>query len=250
MFSFTKHFKGLTSKGDSVKDILRYWFPELIAGAIFISLPPIIDGIIIAGLKSVTTYGALGVTNQILHTLSKLAEAIPVAAMAIIGRHNGAREYKKCGQDLGDTFWSTILLGITQFVIILLCAASLYRWMGVPEKMIHLGVPFLQLRSFGVMLSFATLGLLAFMKAIKNTKVPMIISVVGIFIFLFFDYTLVLGRFGFSQMGLNGSAIATIIQYSVVVVMTMTYLITKTDYNKYFDQYFFQYFRLQHFTSA
>ncbi|MFC1894538.1 MATE family efflux transporter [Candidatus Dependentiae bacterium] len=232
----------MRNNGESIKEILLLWLPEMISSTMLISLPPLIDSYLIASLKSTTTYGALAMANNLLHTLIKFAEAIPVASIAIIGRHNGAKLYKQCGKDLSDTFWTTTLIGIIQFIIIFTFAGNIFQWLGVPAQMVHLGVPFLRLKSFGILLTFTSLGFFAFMRGLKNTKTPMTIYMIGMIIFLFFDYNLVLGKFGFPKMGLNGSAIATIIQYGVIILISLFYILSKQEYKKYFSQIFFSTF--------
>ncbi len=239
-----KKFLGLNTSGESTRNILAYWLPELVSATILISLPPMIDAWIISRLGSTTIYGALGMGTNFLHTLIKIAEAIPVASIAIIGRHNGAEDYKKCGEGLGDTFWTTFILGFTQFVIIFFAASNIYRWLGVPEAMVRFGTPFLQLKSLGVLLIFVTLGLLGFMRAVKNTRIPMLLNLIGIASFIIVDYTLVLGKLGFPQMGLMGSAVATIVQYGVMSGTALAYILLNPDYKKYFSHVFFSIFSI------
>jgi multidrug resistance protein, MATE family len=237
-----KHFRGFMHKGESFKEIFRLWTPEVIAQTIFISLPPLVDSYLVASLQSTTIYGALGMANHFIHLLMKFSEAIPVAAIAIIGRYNGAKEYDKCGRGLGDTFWTTLLIGFAQFMIVFSGASTIYRWLNVPDDMLVYGVPFLRMRSIGLLLVFVSLAFIAFMKAVKNTKAPMVISVFGLGAFFFFDYALILGKFGFPKMGLMGSAIASIVQYSIVVGLAFWYVVTKDEYRKYFSKFFIRYF--------
>lgn len=229
--------------GESFKEIFIYWLPEVISSTILFSLTPLIDSYLIAQLGSLSTFGALGMANNFLHTLIKLAESIPVAAIAVMGRHNGAQDFQECGKDLGDVFWTTFIIGFAQFIVIFISASMIFSWLGVPDKMIAIGAPFLRLRSFGVLLIFSSLALIAFMKAVKNTRVPMVIHLIGITVFIFFDYSLILGNFGFPRLGLQGSALATIIQYSLVNILSILYIITNSDYKKYFAQAFFSIFR-------
>lgn len=229
--------------GESFKTILFYWLPEIVSSTILFSLTPMVDSYLIAQLGSLSTFGALGMANNFLHTLIKLAESIPVAAIAIIGRHNGAQEFEECGKDLGDTFWTTFFIGFAQFLIIFFSAPLIFGWLGVPQKMISEGAPFLRMRSLGVLLIFSSLALIAFMKAVKNTHVPMLIHMVGIIAFIFFDYALILGHFGFPRFGLQGSALATIIQYSLVNILSIGYIMSNPDYKKYFSRVFFYLFR-------
>lgn len=229
-------------EGESVYDIIRYWLPEVVSSMILLTLPPLIDSYIVANSETLTSYGALAMAVNFLYTLTKFAEAIPVAAMAVIGRHNGAKEYDDCGEALGSTFWLTVLLGIFQLVVILCSASMIYRWLGVPEAMVNIGAPFLRLKSLGVFLIFILLGLTGFMRGVKNTAMPMYINVIGIATFIFFDIALVLGRFGFPKLSLHGSAIATILQYAVMNAIAGLYIMFNPDYNKYFKRVFFTLF--------
>ncbi|MBU1008121.1 MATE family efflux transporter [Candidatus Dependentiae bacterium] len=237
--------KRMVRSGDSVKDIIKFWLPEVISQFVFIVFPLLLDSYIVAGLKSTTLYGALGTANNFIHVLLKFSEAIPIASVAIIGRLNGAKKYNKCGEELGNTFWTSTFFGVLQFILIFFAATQIYRVLGVPESMISIGAPFLQLRSFGIMLVFLSQVLLYFMRGIKNTKTPMIISLTGILSFAFFDYALVLGRLGCPRLGLHGAAIATIIQYSFVMILSLWLILSNKSYKKYFASLFIGYFTLK-----
>jgi putative MATE family efflux protein len=245
MISVLKKFTGISGKGEPFGTILGYWLPELVSQIVLITLPSFVDSWIVAQLGSITVYGALGMGSNVLHALNKLGEAIPVAATAIIGRHNGAHDYEKCGEDLGDTFWTTFFLGFAQFTFFYFCATGFYHWLGVPEDMAIHGAPFLKLKSFGMWMAFVTFGLLSFIRAVKNTRVPMLICLTGIITFIFFDYSLVLGKFFFPRFGLLGSSIATIIEYGFMASMALFYIMTNPDYKKYFSKIFLSVFNLR-----
>ena len=103
--------------GESLSEILYYWIPSS-SLFILVALPPLFDAYLVAGQQSTAAYGASGMATNFLHTLVKL-ETVPVAAIAVIGRLNGAKKYTQCGQELNiTTFWTTILLGATQLFIL------------------------------------------------------------------------------------------------------------------------------------
>jgi putative MATE family efflux protein len=83
---------------------------------------------------------------------------------------------------------------------------------------------------------------MGFMRGIKNTKIPMAINITGIATFIIFDYILIFGKFGFPALGLNGSSIATIIQYGLMNILIICYILWKPEYKKYFKGLFFGYF--------
>lgn len=224
--------------GDSLASIIGYWIPELITSTILYSLTPLVDSYLVGQLGSLTVFGALGMATNFLHTLIKFSESIPAASVAIIGRHNGKQEFAQCGAGLANAFWTTTLIGLSQFVVIFFAAESIFRWIGVPEAMVVVGAPFLILKSLGVFLIFTSLAFVSFIKAIKNTRVPMLINLAGIAAFIFFDYALILGRLGFPQLGITGSAIATIMQYAIINVAAIIYIVGNPEYKKYFSDMF------------
>ncbi|MFH1832463.1 MAG: MATE family efflux transporter [bacterium] len=236
---------GRIKEGESIAQILTYWLPEAITGLILVILPPVIDSYVISNSQSLNSYGALALATNFLYSLTKFAEAIPVASIAIIGRFNGAKEYEKCGQELGNTFWVTTLIGIIQFVIIIFAAESIYHWLGVTGEIVTIGAPFLRLKSIGILLIFSLLGLIGFMRAVKNTRMPMIINLIGIGTFIFFEIAFVLGKFGFPNLGLHGSAIATILQYGTMNAIAIGYIMYNPDYKKYFQRMFFSFFNIK-----
>jgi MATE family multidrug resistance protein len=231
-------------EGESISDIIMYWLPELASSMILITLPPIIDSYLVSNSQSLNAYGAVAMATNFLHLLTKIAESIPVAAMTIVGRHNGAQEYEECGAGLSTTFWLTAFIGILQLITIFFFATQIYRWLDVPEAMIAVGAPFLKLKSIGIFLMFTLLGFVGFMRGIKNTMVPMLINVAGITAFIFFDYALILGKFGFPQLSLHGSALATIIQYFIMNGIAITYIMLNPNYKKYFKNVFFSIFSI------
>lgn len=234
--------KKIACGGDSLKSIFLYWWPEVITAAILTTLPLIIDSLIVASSQSVSTFGALGAASNVFAVLTKLAEAVPVASIAFIGRFNGSNEFSKCGEYLYNTFWITFVLSVSQFLIILFGARGIFNWLEASPKIVDIAVPFIQLKSLGIILIFSVMVFIGFMRGVKNTYVPMILNISGILAFIFFDYALVLGKFYFPEMGLMGSAVATIIQYSLMNVLALTYILLNNDYRRYFASFLKSFF--------
>jgi len=55
----------------------------------------------------------------------------------------------------------------------------------------------------------------------------------GAVLYLFFDYALIFGKWGFPEMQLQGSAIASVIQYAVMVIASFGYIFFDRDNRKY-----------------
>ena len=212
------------SHGESYWSIFKYFLPELITNTVVYALPFLIDSYFIGQLKSTASYTTLGVTNTMLHMIIKLGEGFSVGGLVLAGHYNGQKKSKEAGGVLSDLFWSTFIIGVVISLMLFFGAHLIYKLHGVPEEMIELGVPFLRLRALGVFFMFLYFAFVGFLRGIKNTKAPMIIFIIGGVVLISFDYLLVFGNFGFPEMRLQGSAVATVLQYGIMLLIASAYL--------------------------
>lgn len=232
---FSSYIHGIKdiATGESYSNILKYFFPEYITALMLYSALHLLDAHWIAHLKSTSAYATLGVTNTLMHFIMKIAEGVSVGSIVLCGQHNGAGNYEKVGRTLTDTFWLTCIVGATISGSLYFGAYLIYQLYGVPAEMINLGIPFLRLRAIGVFFTFVYFAFVAFLRGIKNTRTPMNIFVIGAGIFIFFDYALIFGKFGFPEMKFYGSALATTIQYASMFVMSAYVVLVNEDNKKY-----------------
>ncbi len=219
--------------GESYRAIFGYFWPELISALVLFSLSNVLDARWISGLKSTSTYAALNVTYDFIHFMLKLAEGFSIASVVLCGQYNGVGNYKEAGKAFRDVFWVNVIVGGALASTLFFGAHHIYALYGLPEKMIAVGTPYLRLQAFRVFLMFIFMALVGFLRSIKNTRVPMQILFVGGMLFLFFDYSLIFGTFGFPELQFKGSAIASIIQYGVMCVLILTYVMFHKETRKY-----------------
>lgn len=238
------HFIGASHKdnklqaGESYTSILRYFFPEFITCLILYCVLGLIDSLLIAQLPDKAAYTTLGYTNTLFHLLTKIAEGFSVGMVVLIGQYNGKHEFKKAGDAVIDGFWATSIVGGIIAIVLYMSAYLIYDFYQIPKDMIALGVPFLRLRAVGVFFNFVFFALIGFLRGIKNTRVPMLLFLMGGTIFLFFDYVLLFGHWGFPAMQFQGSALASVIQYSVMFVGALLYILYDSELRKYSIQLF------------
>ncbi len=225
-------------KGERYSSLFRYFIPEFITNFLLYAMPFWLDAAFIGSLASVNTYATLGVTNSFLHLIIKVGEAISVGTIVLSGQFNGKNSFENAGRTLRDAFWLTTILGLTFGSILFFGAHTIYTWYGVSEEIIALGVPFLRLRAVGVLCMFIYLALVGFLRGIKNSRAPMKIFIFGSILFVFFDYVLIFGKFGFPEMGLQGSALATVIQYSSMMLIALGYVLFNKKNHKYGINFF------------
>lgn len=218
--------------GASYERIMRYFIPELITTTLIYSLPTWIEAYFVASLTSTATYGTLVATNSLVSMLIKVAEGIMVGTIVLSGRSNGKGDFQDAGRTMRDAFWTTVLLGTLVSGTLYFGAYRIYSWY-VPADMVAAGASFLRLRAVSVFLMFVFFAFVGFLRGLKNAKLPMNIFIFGTITFVIFDYLLIFGVYGCPEIGLYGSAIASIIQYGSMLMLAAGSVFMKKKYKKY-----------------
>jgi MATE family multidrug resistance protein len=221
------------NEGEKYSTLLWYFLPELVTNFLLYALPFWLDSVFIASLDSMETYVTLSVTNGFLHFIIKVGEAISIGTVVLSGQFNGQNSFENAGRTVRDAFWVTTILGLSLGSVLFFGAHTIYTWYGVAPEIIKLGVPFLRLHAIGVLCRFIYFAFVGFLRGIKNARTPMKIFVFGSALFIFFDYVFIFGKWGFPAMGLQGSALATIIQYSSMMVLALGYVLFNHKNRKY-----------------
>lgn len=226
---------GLTDvvSGERYTTILGYFFPELITAFLVNSLLGLVDATFIGHLKSTTLFVALGATTSLLHFVKKVTEGISVGTIILCGQYNGLKRFQDVGAAAISAFWVMIVIGGFVSVSLYFGAHSIFSFYHLSSKTMNAAIPILQLSAISIFLQFLYFALIGFLRGIKNTRLPMNFFVLGGLFFVFFDYAFVFGKCGFPEMGLLGSAIASVIQQSVMLVAALVYIFFNPSMRKY-----------------
>lgn len=222
------------SQGESYGTILGYFYQEFITALILQNvLLVLIDSFFIANSSTCSAYATLGVTNILFHFITKISEGFSIGMVVMCGQYNGKAAYKETGRAVVDSFWATCVIGGFIAAFLYFSAYYIYLFFEVPSHMIALGTPYLKLRAVGVFFNFVSFALLGFLRGIKNTRIPMVLSIIGAVTFVFFDYVLIFGKLGFTACELQGSAFASVIQFGVIFFGALLFILFDSEMRKY-----------------
>jgi putative MATE family efflux protein len=231
------------SFGESYATILKYFYPECITALILYSLPYFVDSYFIGSLKSTSLYTISGIVDNFLTLLIKSAEGFSIGVVVIAGCHNGSQLYKKVGETFVEAFWAIVVLGGAMSATIYVSVPVIYTWFNFPPGMIDQGALYFKLKAIALFFMFIFFLIVGFLRAIKNTVVPMILFALGSVVFIVSDYALIFGTCGLPALGLNGSAIAYCIQYFVMSCLALIYVLLFSVNKKYQISLFSRFFR-------
>ncbi len=219
--------------GLSYVRILRYFYPECITALIIYFLPYCIDCYFICNLKSTNLYAISGIVDNFLTMFLKAAEGLSIGTVIVAGYHNGLKEYRKAGEAFVDAFWTVICVGALVSITLYSAVSLVCKFNNFSPDMIEQGSPYLQAKSVSIFFMFIYFALVGFLRAIKNTFVPMVVFALGSVVFVCVDYLLIFGVCGFPEMCLMGSAVASLAQYLFMSIIMLVYVM----YSKSHEQY-------------
>jgi MATE family multidrug resistance protein len=215
------------------KSILRYFFPEFIVALVLYTLVGLIDAKCIAHLKSTACYASLGIANTLTLFITKIAEGVSVGAVIMCGQYQGQKNYEMVGKAMVAALWATALVGCSIALFFYYDSELICQLLAIPDTVAVDCIPYLRVRAVGIAFMFLFSALVGFLRGVKNTRAVMYFFVLGACSFIFFDYALIFGMFGFPAWGFLGSATAFALQYIIMFCAALAYVIWKKEYKIY-----------------
>lgn len=216
-----------TRSSERYSTLLKYFIPECITAFVLYSIVNLVDSWFIADLKSTAAYATLGVANTLLHAITKVAEGVGVGTVIVCGYYNARKDEQGLKAAAFNATLVAMGLGFCVALLLYVSAPWLYNLQGISHKMAVLGIPFLRVRAVASALMFIVFALIGFLRSIKNTRIPMVAFVTGAVVFLTSDYLLIYGKYGLPALGLYGSALSSLLQYSSMLLLLVVYFIIR-----------------------
>lgn len=175
-------------------------------------------GQITVGLADSIMIGRLGATELATAAFANTLFSLPLIfgmgfAMSLTpftGRAWARKDYASI-----QTLWKNgLLANLLMAFALLLVAAGLYLAMPLMQQPVHLVVP---AQSYFIILSASLLPLMVFfsgkqlLEGLSNTRIAMIITLLGNLLNILGNYLLIYGKAGFPELGLNGAGISTLL---------------------------------------
>jgi putative MATE family efflux protein len=151
----------------------------------------------------------------------------------LIGRRNGEKSYHAIGLITGNAFYSFICIGIFLFIIIQGFSHLLLHWLVKSPGIFELCLSYVSIRSYGLLFICMTFIFRAFYIGITKTRIIIYITTGAALINIFFNQVLIFGHFGFSPMGIRGSATASVIAEGCGLTGYFLYTFFRRDNQKY-----------------
>jgi len=189
-----------------------------------------VDVIILQGLGD-TAVASVSIVNQANYVINMLIFGTASGSSILVSQFRGSRDF--------DSMRKTIVVSLILVGSITAAAAffmtlfpvAIMRIMTNQESLIYTGARFLRIVAFSYMLSGLTQIMSVLLRCNEKTKLPLAAGVIALSINSFLNYILVYGKLGMPALGVEGSAIATLIA-RIIEFMIILYFVYFCDENE------------------
>lgn len=206
------------------KEIWRIGYP-LMLGNIAWTLIGLSDTVFMGRIadphQAVVAQGAIGAISILYSIFFMIGFGYTRGTQILIARRMGEGNPHKVGEIIDNTIVVMFFSALVLFVSVELFSTQFLNWKLTDREIIDASELFLKYRIWGIVASFVSCVFISFYSGIGKTGV-LTISVGSMSIMnIVLNYILVFGKFGFPEMGIAGSGLASSIAewFSVVVMI-------------------------------
>ena len=170
---------------------------------------------------------AVGVVNQLVMFAFLIFEVINIGTSVLCSQYLGARLEKKMVQVVGVSLLLNLVFGLLVSAILHFGAEPLLHIMGLRPSLMGDGVNYMRIVGAFAFFQAMSLTISASLRSVNKAIYPMIVTVLVNIMNIIGNYTLIFGKFGFPEMGVEGAAISTAFARGVSMLILFVILFKK-----------------------
>ena len=222
-------------RGMMRSDILTIALPSLVE-LVLTSLTSMADQIMVGrlpGQLGVQALSAVGLCMNPKFILMTALMAINTGTTAVVARYRGMGNQEKANQTFKQSLIFNIFLSAIMMVIGVVFARKLIGLIagnGISETTVEYAVTYFRIQLYGFIPLMMTNTVTSTLRAIGDSKMPMVYNTIANVVNLFFNYGLIYGKLGMPEMDVAGASLATVIGQCVAFVIAMYIMFSKKRY--------------------
>lgn len=193
------------TNGSPAKLILLFAVP-LMLGNIFQQLYTMVDTIVVGQVTGVQALAALGAVEWIMWMVLGVSSGITQGFSILIAQHYGAQKWNDLKRTVAHSYVLTAITALLLLFISQLAARNVLVLLNTPDNIIEMSVTYLRIVFLGIPAVAAYNMFASVLRALGNSRSPLIAMVIASLINVSLDLLFVAGF----HWGVAGAAIATI----------------------------------------
>lgn len=167
---------------------------------------------------------------------------ILIALTPVVSQLVGSRQSKSVSYSVMQAIYLAVALALIILIIGAFSLNPVLNAMDLEESVHMVAHDYLIALSLGIIPLFIYNALRAFIDALGQTRISMIITLCALPVNVLFNYLLIYGKFGFPELGGVGSGYATAITYWLIALVAILVVIKINPFSTY--QVFTEFFRV------
>ena len=213
--------------GSELGHILRFTLP-LLAGNLFQQLYNIVDSVIVGRYLGSTAFASVGETGSITFLFYNLCIGLATGAGILIAQSFGANRDRDVKRLIANSAYVLLVFGILISIVSVFCAPMLLLMLGTLDSIFDAALGYMKIACSGTVAVAAYNWINAVMRALGDSKTPLIFLIVASIVNVILDLLFVVG-FG---MGINGAAWATVAAQGIAAAGSIIFAFIKNPYFK------------------
>ncbi len=181
---------------------------------------------------------AVGVVNQLIMFTFLIFEVINMGTSVLCSQYLGAKLHDKVIQVVGVSLIVNVVFGLLVSAGLHFGAEFLLNIMGLRKELMDYGVDYMKIVGAFAFFQAISLTISASLRSANKAIYPMMVTVVVNILNIIGNYTLIFGKFGMPEMGVEGAAVSTAIARGVAMIILFVIL-----FRKYIPSFPVKYFR-------
>lgn len=199
-----------------------------------IALPTILQNFIASSLNMVDTLligmvgeteiAAVGIANQYYFLFNLIIIGLYGGCSVFISQFWGKKDEKNIKKVVGFGVVSGTVVALIFTIIAFIIPEKVISIFNTDPKVVHLGAMYLKTVCISYWFTAMTFNYSFASRSIHNTMLPLIVSSCALAVNTFLNYVLIFGKFGAPQLGVVGSALATVIARTLEATILIGYI--------------------------
>ena len=210
-----------TSIIEESRVLLRIGLPVVVSGVLNLSMQ-FVDTVM-TGHAGPNELAAVASASALFHPIFCLGIGVMVALTPIVAQLEGADRIHQIGPNVRQGIWISMLLALLS-MLLLPYLSNLLLWMDYESEVVRITDGYLKAVIWGFPAAYAFLAIRHSLDGLGITRPCMYLTLLGLAVNIFGNYTLIFGNFGFPKMGAVGAGWTTTIAHWVILIGALIYL--------------------------
>ena len=210
------------TEGSPLRHILKFFFP-LLLGMLFQQFYNLVDTAIVGQFLGKDNLAAVGATGSVNFLILGFCMGVCIGFSIPVAQKFGARDESGLRCFVANSVWLSVIFAVVMTVAVAILCRNILVWMDTPANILEASYSYILVIFLGIPVTFLYNLLSGFMRALGDSRTPLIFLIVSSVLNIALDLVAILVL----HWGVRGAAIATVTAQGVSGLLCLVYIVKK-----------------------